>query len=228
MLAGQNLIPLFNRSGLAEPAELRSRRAMASRSPPVIRCGAAFRASDITYGYDISNITTLKPTAASPTSTTSTFSGIGGPNSLEGIRTSRIIPSFTYNTVNHPITPTGGKSLFISVCVCGQRSGRQRQHRSSRPSKANTSSPRPGIGRTSWRSTVLGSMITGYGGKEIPPFSRTYIGGEKDIRGFQIWGISPDRVHAQRSHHQCAEQRRIAAHPASQSERGSDAGQRYP
>ena len=34
-------------------------------------------------------------------------------------------------------------------------------------------------------------MITGYGGKEIPPFSRTYIGGEQDIRGFQIWGISP-------------------------------------
>lgn len=38
---------------------------------------------------------------------------------------------------------------------------------------------------------LMGSMITGYGGKSIPPFSRTYIGGEQDIRGFQIWGISP-------------------------------------
>ena len=38
---------------------------------------------------------------------------------------------------------------------------------------------------------MLGSLITGYGGKAIPPFSRTYIGGEQDIRGFQIWGISP-------------------------------------
>jgi outer membrane protein insertion porin family len=34
-------------------------------------------------------------------------------------------------------------------------------------------------------------MITGYGGKLVPPFSRTYIGGEQDIRGFEIWGITP-------------------------------------
>ncbi len=38
---------------------------------------------------------------------------------------------------------------------------------------------------------ALGSMITGYGGKYIPPFSRTYIGGEQDVRGFEIWGITP-------------------------------------
>ena len=37
----------------------------------------------------------------------------------------------------------------------------------------------------------MGSLITGYGGKEIPPFSRTFIGGEQDIRGFEIWGITP-------------------------------------
>ena len=43
---------------------------------------------------------------------------------------------------------------------------------------------------------VMGSMITGYGGKYVPPFSRTYIGGEQDIRGFEIWGITPDRVRA--------------------------------
>jgi outer membrane protein insertion porin family len=34
-------------------------------------------------------------------------------------------------------------------------------------------------------------MITGYGGKFVPPFSRTYIGGEQDVRGFEIWGITP-------------------------------------
>jgi outer membrane protein insertion porin family len=34
-------------------------------------------------------------------------------------------------------------------------------------------------------------MISGYGGKEIPPFSRTFIGGEQDVRGFEIWGITP-------------------------------------
>ncbi len=37
----------------------------------------------------------------------------------------------------------------------------------------------------------LGRFITGYGGKVAPPFSRYYIGGENDIRGFDIWSISP-------------------------------------
>ena len=37
----------------------------------------------------------------------------------------------------------------------------------------------------------MGSMLTGYNGKLVPPFMRTYIGGEQDIRGFDIWGISP-------------------------------------
>jgi outer membrane protein insertion porin family len=34
-------------------------------------------------------------------------------------------------------------------------------------------------------------LITGYGGKYIAPFSRTFIGGEQDVRGFEIWGITP-------------------------------------
>src|SRR5205814_97870 len=37
----------------------------------------------------------------------------------------------------------------------------------------------------------LASMLTGYHGKLVPPFMRTYIGGEQDIRGFDIWGVSP-------------------------------------
>jgi outer membrane protein insertion porin family len=38
---------------------------------------------------------------------------------------------------------------------------------------------------------AMASTILGYGGKSIPPFSRTFIGGEQDIRGFEIWGITP-------------------------------------
>jgi outer membrane protein insertion porin family len=35
------------------------------------------------------------------------------------------------------------------------------------------------------------SMITGYGGRVAPPFDRFYMGGEQDIRGFDIRSISP-------------------------------------
>jgi outer membrane protein insertion porin family len=149
----------------------------------------SFARLGITYGYDISSVKT-ETTAATSYFDYINFSGITGPNALTGIRTSRIVPSFSYNTVNHPITPTGGKSLFISTTVAGSVLG------------GNVNTIQPVIeGKyfkpAPWHHSnilafhLLASMITGYGGKEIPPFSRTYIGGEQDIRGFQIWGISP-------------------------------------
>ncbi len=38
---------------------------------------------------------------------------------------------------------------------------------------------------------ALSWLITGYGGKEVPPFSRSFMGGEQDVRGFEFWGITP-------------------------------------
>ena len=38
---------------------------------------------------------------------------------------------------------------------------------------------------------VLGRFVSGFGGVVAPPFNRFYMGGENDIRGFDIWGISP-------------------------------------
>ncbi len=34
-------------------------------------------------------------------------------------------------------------------------------------------------------------LIVGYGGKVPPPYSRSYMGGETDVRGFDILTISP-------------------------------------
>jgi outer membrane protein insertion porin family len=38
---------------------------------------------------------------------------------------------------------------------------------------------------------VLGRFVSGFGGRVAPPFNRFFMGGENDIRGFDIWGISP-------------------------------------
>jgi outer membrane protein insertion porin family len=38
---------------------------------------------------------------------------------------------------------------------------------------------------------MMSSLVTGYGGKLVAPYSRRFIGGEQDIRGFEIWGITP-------------------------------------
>jgi outer membrane protein insertion porin family len=149
---------------------------------------AAFARIGLTYGFDISNIQTLT-TAASTYFNYIDFQGVGGPNQLNGIRTSKITPSYTYNSIDHPITPTHGKSIFISTGFAGSFLG------------GNVNTIEPTIDAKYFRSGLkkghvigmhfLGRMITGYGGKVAPPFNRYYTGGENDIRGFDIWGISP-------------------------------------
>jgi len=188
ILSGENLIPLYNQLGGQNLLNYvqNGYGFSASLSYPLRR---SFSRIGITYGFDVSNIKTETVAAASYFDYID-FNGIAGPNALTGIRTSRIVPSFIYNTVNHPITPTGGKSLFISTSFAGSFLG------------GNVNTIQPVIeGKyfkpAPWhRKHILafhmrGAMITGYGGKEIPPFSRTYIGGEQDIRGFQTWSVSP-------------------------------------
>jgi len=38
---------------------------------------------------------------------------------------------------------------------------------------------------------VQGSFLTGYGGLVAPPFQRFYLGGDQDLRGFDIRSVSP-------------------------------------
>ena len=188
ILAGSNLIPLYNQLGSSNLLNYiqNSHGFSVSASTHLRR---SFAQIGITYGFDISNIKTLT-TAADNYFQYINFSGVAGPNSLTGVRTSHITPSYSYNTVNHPITPTGGRSLFISFDYAGSILG------------GNVNTIRPTIDAkyfhpAPWhRSHVLalhlmGTSITGYGGKYVPPFSRTFMGGEQDIRGFEIWGITP-------------------------------------
>ena len=156
----------------------------------------SFARVGISYGYDISKIKTLTD-AASAYFDYLDFQGIGGPsafggpnqNNLQGIRTSKVTPSYTYNTINNPINPTNGKSIFFSTGFAGSVIG----------GNVNTIEPtlelkyfRHGFFKNNVIGMhVLGRFITGYGGKVAPPFNRYYMGGENDIRGFDIWSISP-------------------------------------
>jgi outer membrane protein insertion porin family len=117
------------------------------------------------------------------------FTGIGGPNALNGINTSMITPTFAYNTVNHPIIPTKGLRINLSAGFSGSVLG----------GNVNTLQPALDIAyfrRGFFKSNVMGfhnstRFITGYGGKVVPPYSRFYMGGETDVRGFDILTISP-------------------------------------
>jgi outer membrane protein insertion porin family len=187
ILSGSNLIPLFNQLGSQNLLNYVSDGygGTVFGTYPLRR---GFSRLGLTFGYDISNIKTLT-TAAATYFNYIDFQGVGGPNQLSGIRTAKITPSFTYNTINNPITPTGGRSFFMSTAFAGTVLG----------GNVNTLEPtmdakyfRPGFKKGHVIGMhLLARFITGYGGKVAPPFSRYYTGGENDIRGFSIWGISP-------------------------------------
>jgi outer membrane protein insertion porin family len=188
ILAGQNLIPLYNALGgnnLLNYTQ-NSHGFSIFSSYPLKR---SFARLGLTYGYDNSSIVTGS-TATQNYFQYINFNGVAGPNSLEGIKTSHITPSYTYNTVNQPINPTGGKSYFFSVDYAGGPLG----------GNVNTVGPtfdakyfKPAPWHKKHILAFHGSFSTifGYGGKAIPPFARRYIGGEQDVRGFEIWGITP-------------------------------------
>jgi outer membrane protein insertion porin family len=187
ILAGQNLISYFQALGTQNLLNYVS-NGKGFTTFLSYQLKRSFARVGLTYGYSVQSLTPLT-TAATQYFTYLNFQGVGGPNSLSGIQTSTVTPSFSYNTVNHPIIPTKGLRVNFSMGVSGSVLG----------GNVNTFQPlidaayfRRGI----WRNHVMGfhlnaKFISGYGGKVAPPYSRYYMGGEDDIRGFDIYTISP-------------------------------------
>jgi outer membrane protein insertion porin family len=100
-----------------------------------------------------------------------------------------VTPSYTYNSVNNPMTPTAGREIFFSLAFSGSALG----------GNVNTIQPtfdgkyyRAGLRKGHVIGIHLSArLIAGYGGRSAPPFSRYFMGGENDVRGFNIWTISP-------------------------------------
>jgi outer membrane protein insertion porin family len=146
----------------------------------------SFKRVGITYSFDRSSLLALS-TASKNLFEFLAFRGISGPNALEGIITSKIFPNFSFNTVDSPIAPHHGQSFTLGAELAGLG--------------GTVRSIRPIVQFTHWtpvqnrRNTVgfriQGSFITGYGGLVAPPFQRAYMGGENDLRGFDIRSVSP-------------------------------------
>jgi outer membrane protein insertion porin family len=91
--------------------------------------------------------------------------------------------------VDHPTTPSRGRSVYITPNFAGSFLG------------GNVNMVEPTVDLKYFRSGFfkghvigahfLGRFVTGYNGRVAPPFNRFYMGGENDVRGFDIWGISP-------------------------------------
>ena len=146
----------------------------------------SFKRVGITYSIDDSSVTTYSAASADYFETLA-FRGISGPNALNGIITSKVIPNFSYNRIDNPQRPHSGQSLYVATEFAGLG--------------GNVNYIKPVAeykrfipvhkGRNTFGFRVLGSWISGYGGQVAPPFDRFYMGGDTDIRGFDIRAISP-------------------------------------
>jgi len=184
ILAGQDLRPIVNLIGADNIQNYRqsSHGLTTFASYPLHN---NFSRIGLTYGYDISNLTTFSQ-ASQLYFQYLNFDGLSGPNSLEGIKTSKVVPTYQYSTVNNPLTPTRGTSVFLSM----ELSGLGGNVRMWRPT-ADYKWFHPAGGNRTWGMHLTGFTMSGYGGRLLPPFSRSFGGGETTIRGFDFYTISP-------------------------------------
>ena len=188
LLSGVDLQSYYNSLGSANVLNYvqDSRGIALSMSYPIKR---SFARLGVSLGYDISSIVP-QSTGATSYFTYLDFQGVNGPNALSGIKTLSITPSYSYNSKNSFLNPTGGKSIFFSVQASASVLG------------ANVNTIKPTFDMQyyhvspKFRKNVLAlhfmaAFIAGYGGKVAPPFSRAFIGGENDIRGFDFFSVTP-------------------------------------
>jgi outer membrane protein insertion porin family len=146
----------------------------------------SFKRFGISYSFDRSSLVAVSD-ASKLLFENLNFSGITGPNALNGIITSKITPSFTMNTLDAAYAPHKGKSLFIG----GEFSGIGGTVHTIRPIVQYKQFFPMQKRRNALGYNVQGSFITGYNGVVAPPFERAYLGGENDLRGFDIRTVSP-------------------------------------
>jgi outer membrane protein insertion porin family len=148
----------------------------------------SFTRIGLTYGYSQTNISTFSQSAQLLFETLQ-FRSLAGPSALRGIRESQITPTLTYNTVNSPLNPTGGKSFSYGLRLEGGPLGGNVNTISNTFTMSYFHPVRKKRNVIGFH--MLAATEAGYGGTDVVPYNRYYQGGENDIRGFDFYTISP-------------------------------------
>jgi outer membrane protein insertion porin family len=153
----------------------------------------AFQRVGFTYNLNKSTITAFSTASQAFFQTISFRSGIQGSNALNGIITSSISLSYTYNTINNPMRPRSGKEYSAVF----QAAGLWGNVRYISPLVAyKRFMPMHYLTPNANGRNVLGlraqlGYVQGFGGDVAPPNNRFYTGGEGDLRGFDVRGATP-------------------------------------
>ena len=133
----------------------------------------SFTRLGLNYGWTTTNITPFSQSATLLFEFTK-FTSLAGPSALNGIRQSQITRTLSHDTRNSPTYPTHGKSYSYGASFVG---GPLQGNVNTISNIFDASYFRPNYhGRNVIALHFQGSMITGYGGKEVPPNSRFYAG----------------------------------------------------
>jgi len=146
----------------------------------------------LTYSFDVSTVQTFSG-ASQRLFEQLAFRNFSGPNSLEGVITSKFFPSLTINKIYNPQRPREGYSLFVGGDISGIggsvaaiRPIVEWKHfipmHNFRPNKE---------GNHALGYRIQGAFITGYRGLVANPNERFYSGGDQDLRGFDQRTITP-------------------------------------
>jgi len=107
---------------------------------------------------------------------------------------SALIPTIYRSTVDSPLTPSRGTMILASLKYAGG------------PLGGEVDFYKPKLEFTHWRPTlskqvfgfhVVYEFIKPAGGSQIPFWERYYLGGERDIRGYDIYSIGPRSAEGQ-------------------------------
>ncbi|HWR15845.1 MAG TPA: outer membrane protein assembly factor BamA [Terriglobales bacterium] len=156
----------------------------------------SFTRLGLTYAFDNSSVEVFSDASRLYFQTLS-FRTISGPDSLKGVITSKVIPSISRSTIDHPQQPHSGKSFFLASEISGLGGNvasirpifEWKQFIPMKGIKPRMKEPYEARQTLGYR--IQASFLSGYAGKVAPPFERFFSGGENDIRGFDIRSISP-------------------------------------
>jgi len=146
----------------------------------------SFKRLGVSYTLDRSTLLPLS-TASKNLFDFIAFRGISGPNAVNGIITSKLFPNFSFNTLDSGISPHKGHQMTLGVEFAGIGG----TVHSIRPIVQYKKFIPVQNRRNALGFNIQGSFISGWGGLVAPPFQRFFMGGENDIRGFDIRSVSP-------------------------------------
>ncbi|HTZ89219.1 MAG TPA: outer membrane protein assembly factor BamA [Alloacidobacterium sp.] len=161
----------------------------------------SFKRIGLTYTLNRSSVTAFSQASQNLFQTLAFRSGIQGQNSLEGIVSSMISLSYSWNRLDSPYMPRTGTSFQGALQLAGLW-GNVRyfepvvEYKQFRPIKWFHFNNE---GRNVLGYRLQANYIQGISGDVAPPFNRFYAGGEADLRGFDIrtatpYGFVPTRV----------------------------------